>query len=49
MGNFKQFNSFLIWILIPKDNTNDKVLKTNFILKKQERKNGKDKALQILV
>ena len=36
-------------MLIPKDNTENKVLETNFIQKKQERKDGKDKTLQNLV
>ena len=32
------FRSFLARILIQKDNTDDKILVTNFIQKKQERK-----------
>ena len=44
-----KFSSFLVWILIQKDDTDNKVLEKNFIQKKQERKDGKNKALQILV
>ena len=44
-----KFRSFQVRRLIQKDNTDNKVLERNFIQKKQERKDGKDKALQILV
>ena len=43
-----KFRSFLVRILIQKDNTDNKVLKRNFIQKKQE-KDRKDKASQTLV
>ena len=38
MGNFKQVRNFLVRILIQKDNTDDKVLETNFIKKNQRKK-----------
>ena len=44
-----KFWSFLVRTLIQKDNTDDNVLETNFKQKKQEIKEGKDKALQDLV
>ena len=44
-----KLRSFLFRILIQKDNTDDNVFETNFIQNKQESKDGKDKALQILV
>ena len=33
-----KFHSFLVWILIRKDNTGNKVFKKEFYTKKQERK-----------
>ena len=44
-----KFRSFLVRILIQEDNKDDKIFETNFIRKKQERKDEMDKALQILV
>ena len=50
MCKFKQqVCSFLVQILIQKNNKGNKVLETNFLQRKQERKDGKDKALQNLV
>ena len=47
MGNFK-FRSFLVRILIQKDNTVDKALQTNFLQKKHEESKERIKCFKIL-
>ena len=42
-----QFRSFLVRILIRKDNTNNKVFKRKFIQRNKKEKDRKDKVLQI--
>ena len=41
--------SFLVWILVRKDNTDNKVFKRNFIQRNKKERDRKDKVLQIFV